>query len=335
MTSQPAGLHDVCPRMFAAPSPSNADDALLALGRALRTAEYRFTTVTPATHSRVNSRPENEEAHSLADVFGWSRPFRPDILPPSLLDAMDKARVLVREAGRCRCTVRASTLQGELFFHSAFPTTAPDAVFFGPDTYRFANAIALTLRDLGRATGRPIRRAVDIGCGAGPGGILVAKALPDTEVFMVDINEAALRLARVNARLAGTVTAQARTGDLLTHLDGTFELLVANPPYLVDPAGRAYRHGGGPLGAGLSLAILNAALERLSPGGRLMLYTAAAVVNGEDTFRAAVSARLAPAEVQWTYQEVDPDVFGEELDAEAYRRVERIAAVVLTVEQHG
>ena len=317
--------------MVAAPSSPASEDALLALGHALRDAGYRFTTVTPDTHARVNKRPENAEARSLADVFGWSRPFRPELLPPPMRGIMETAGVLVRDGARCRSAVRVSSLDGELFFHSAFPTTAADSVFFGPDTYRFAAAIrsALRMRD------RPVRRAVDIGCGAGPGAIVAAKARAGAEVFMVDINEAALRLARINARLAGAANVEACRSDLLKHIDGRFDLIVANPPYLVDPAQRAYRHGGGPLGAGLSLAILDTALERLSPGGTLVLYTGAAVLNGADPFRAAAADRLSRSAARWTYREMDPDVFGEELEAEAYRNVDRIAAVVLTVEQDG
>ncbi|MFT8246188.1 methyltransferase [Roseomonas sp. BN140053] len=313
-------------------SPRHDDDAaLLSLGQALREAGYHFTTITPATHARVNARPENAQARSLADVFGWSRPFQPELLPSSLLQLMERSGVLIRGDQFCRCAVRASTLDGELFFHSAFPTTALDSVFFGPDTYRFAAAIAHALRGRDRL----VQRAVDIGCGAGPGGIVAAKILPQAEVFMVDINEAALRLARINARLAGLAGVTARHSNLLTSLEGEFDLVMANPPYLVDPSERAYRHGGGPLGAGLSLAILDTALERLSPGGTLVLYTGAAVVNGDDPFRAAAAARLARGRVRWTYREVDPDVFGEELEAEAYRHADRIAAVVLTVEQDG
>ena len=284
----------------------HADDPLLApllaLGQALRDAGHRFTTTTPATHARVNARPGNEEAHDLAGIFGWSRPFRPDTVPAPLLRLMEQAGVLRRDGALCRSTVRASTLHGELFLHSAFPTTAADAVFFGPDTYRFADAVLHALRN----RTRPVRRAVDVCCGAGPGGIVVAKALPGAAVFMADINDAALRLARVNARLAGTPGAEARHSDLLTALDGSFDLIVANPPYLVDPAERAYRHGGGPLGAGLSLAILDAALDRLAPGGTLALYTGVAVVKNEDPFRTAAAGRLARGGLQWTYREIDP-----------------------------
>ena len=66
-----------------------------------------------------------------------------------------------------------------------------------------------------------------------------------------------------------------------------------------------------------------------------MLYTGAAVVNGVDPFRAAAAERLERSEAAWTYREVDPDVFGEDLEAEAYRHTDRIAAVVLTVQQNG
>ena len=81
----------------------------------------------------------------------------------------------------------------------------------------------------------------------------------------------------------------------------------------------------------MSLAILDAALDRLAPGGILLLYTGAAVVNGMDPFRDAAAARLAGADAAWAYEELDPDVFGEELEGGAYAEADRIAAVLLTV----
>lgn len=106
---------------------------------------------------------------------------------------------------------------------------------------------------------------------------------------------------------------------------------MANPPYLLDASERAYRHGGGMLGAGLSLAIVDAALERLEAGGSLLLYTGVAMVEGGDPFLARIRERLASREWDWDYQELDPDVFAEELDSPAYREAERIAVVGLRV----
>ena len=319
---------------------SAPDDALLRLAAALRDGGYRFVTPTPATHALVNRRPGNAWARDARDVFGWSRPFRDGVLAPDLVALMREAGVLAPAGGEgegWRSLVRLSSLAGSgdrggdrggddlLFLHSAYPTDAADAVFFGPDTSRFAAALGAHLA----SNPAPVRRAVDIGCGAGPGAVLIALAHPGAEVLAVDINDAALRLTRVNAALAGAGNVVACRSDLLKGVDGAFDLIVSNPPYLVDPGARAYRHGGGPLGAGLSLAIAAEAPARLAPGGTLLLYTGAAVVNGTDPFRAAVADRLSGRGVGWTYRELDPDVFGEELMGGAYGDADRIAAVVL------
>ncbi|MGZ8853315.1 MAG: SAM-dependent methyltransferase, partial [Thermoanaerobaculia bacterium] len=59
--------------------------SLVRLGRLLRDSGYRFTTITPESHARVNRRAGNERARSLRDVFGWSRPFDASLLPPAML----------------------------------------------------------------------------------------------------------------------------------------------------------------------------------------------------------------------------------------------------------
>ncbi|KQQ89098.1 methyltransferase [Massilia sp. Leaf139] len=299
-------------------------DALLALGQALLRAGYQFTTVTPATHRRVNGRPENAWARDLRGVFGWSRPFRADAIAPEIVDLMRRAGVLDEREDRLCARVRASTIGTRLYFHSAFPTHEEDAVFFGPDTYRYVAALKREMDTLA-----PPRRAVDIGAGGGPGAIEVAARFPDAETIAADINERALLLAGVNARLAGTANVSARHSDLLKDLDGEFDLVLSNPPFILDPDKLRYRHGGDMRGAGLSLQIVEAALERLRPGGTLLLYTGIAIVDGCDEFLAAIRPRLEAACSQWRYEELDPDIFGGQLDCEGYEEVDRIAAVWL------
>ena len=308
-------------------SSESRNRALFDLLAELKLAGYGFTTVSPATHARVNARPENASAADLRGIFGWSRPFRREILPAPVLAAAQAAGALVPDGEAWRSLVRVSSLGGDLYLHSAYPTRDANAVFFGPDTYRFARACAAWLTP---EKARRLRRAVDIGTGAGPGAIVVAKAAPQAEVEMVDINDDALWLAQVNARGAGARNVAARRSDLLGGVAGEYDLIVSNPPYLNDPLERAYRHGGGPLGAQLSLRILDAALGRLAPGGTLLLYTGVAIVKAVDPFRQEAEERLRDTRVRWSYDEIDPDVFGEELDTRAYDRAERIAAVLLT-----
>lgn len=306
-------------------SEQSRDDALLALGRELVATGYRFTTITQASHRRVNARPENAWARTINDVLGWSRPFRDGMLPAAILDLMRAAGIVVPHQDGWRSTLRASTIDDRLFFHSAYPTSADDAVFFGPDTYRFIRAVDACLE----AAGTPVVRAVDIGCGAGPGAVTVGRYFPTAEVIGADINAQALRLTRINSELAGLTNVVARESNLLGSLDGQFDLIISNPPFVHDPDERTYRHGGGELGAGLSLAIVDAAISRLSWGGALVLYTGVAIVDGEDPFLREAGARLDRAGLTWVYEEIDPDIFGSELSGEAYASVDRIAAVLL------
>jgi release factor glutamine methyltransferase len=305
--------------------------AVLALARAVRETGYSFTTVTPASHAHVNARPRNAEAKSLRDVFGWSRPFRAGLLPEPILSLMREAGAVVKDGPLLRPAIRFSSLDGEFFAHSAYPPSAADAVFFGPDTMRFASAVIAHLE----ARTAPVRRAVDLGCGSGAAGICIAKRAPGAEVVLVDINPAAMRAARVNARLAGTEGVAVRRSDMLRDVEGSFDLIVSNPPFMIDTAARAYRHGGGPLGAGLSLAVAEQAVERLAPGGSLVLFTGAAIVEGEDPFREAVADLCTRTGLDWRYSEFDPDEYGEELATEAYDAVERLALVVLTATRPG
>ncbi len=106
--------------------------------------------------------------------------------------------------------------------------------------------------------------------------------------------------------------------------------IIANPPYLADPLARTYRDGGGILGTGLSIRFVRESLARLAPGGQLVLYTGAPIADGVDRFAAAARPLVHAARAEVVYEEIDPDVFGDELDSPAYGEVERIAAVVLS-----
>ncbi|MDB5854986.1 MAG: HemK family modification methylase [Herminiimonas sp.] len=300
-----------------------ADLALLHLGSLLRTEGYRFTTITPASHARVNARPSNRLARDNAGVFGWSRAFERETVSAAVFDAMEAAGILQKDGDYWRSSLRLSSLGDLLFFHSAFPTDAKDAVFFGPDSYRFAAAIQNLLdEDIAFNT------AIDVGCGAGVGAILVAAEGAALKVIASDINDAALRLTQVNAALNG-VTVTTVHSDILESCEGSFELILANPPYIMDAAGLAYRDGGSDFGAGISMKLIEQGHARLAPEGRLLLYTGSAIVDGRDPLREWVEAQFPRSTASWEYGELDPDVFGEELSKDAYETVDRIAVVVL------
>lgn len=286
----------------------------------LRGVGYAFVTPTPLTHARVLERATMAGARDVRGIFGWSLPFEPELLPPDVLDALRSVDELEPAGdGRLRSRIRVATCDGDYFVHSAYPTVAVDSVFFGPDSYRFVRLIAAEAR--GRRSGR----VLDIGAGSGVGAIAAARAMPGSALVMTDINPKALRYAGVNAAAAQVQVEQLLLGGDLSAVAGLVDFAVANPPYIIDDGHRAYRDGGALHGGAVSVAMTDMALQRLAPGGRFVLYTGSAIIDGHDALRAELE-KLAHG-FTWTYRELDPDVFGEELERPAYGDVERIAVV--------
>jgi release factor glutamine methyltransferase len=76
-------------------------------------------------------------------------------------------------------------------------------------------------------------RVADIGTGSGAIAVTLARELPLPEVHAVDISPDALQVATANAiRLAGPVSVVFYEGDLTEPLEGQFDILTANLPYV-------------------------------------------------------------------------------------------------------
>jgi methylase of polypeptide subunit release factors len=312
--------------------PTAADQALARLLAQLKSRGYRFVTPTPATHARVVKRPAMQQARDLRGVLGWSLAFDTDILEPEVLETLMAADGLEPAGkGRFKSRFRVSSLGEDLYLHSAFPTDEEDAVFFGPDSYRFAHLISAELASRPAADGA---RLVDVGAGAGVGGIVAAKACVSLRVAMTDINPLALWLARINAEAAG-VEASFHLGPSLEPIDGAVDLILANPPYMIDTSGRDYRDGGDMHGAEIACEIAKDAVARLAPDGRFILYTGSAIIDGTDPLAQALTRLAEGADCELRYWEIDPDVFGEDLAKEPYRDVERIAVVGAVMTRRG
>jgi len=323
--------------------------ALVALGSWLHENGYAFVTPTPETHRRVlarrGERPSRDAMSVVRDALGWNRPVRLDELP-SPLRALGEAAELWRtvDGERVQSRVRFSTLEAGgrrfPFVHSRYPTSDHDAVFFGPDTYRFVAAARRTVAEA--------RRLVDVGCGTGAGGLVLADRAD--EVVLADVSPRALALAEVNLALARKLRlipeatkVSLHLSDILAGVPGDVDVVIANPPYLVDAqrssgdasggerVGRLYRDGGGKLGTALAARIVTEGLARVAGagGGQVLLYTGVPIVAGVNVLEEQLRTLLRDTSAQATWEELDPDVFGEELEGAAYAETERLAVVLL------
>ncbi len=301
-----------------------ARPVLLSLLAALQARDYTFVTATPATHARVLKRPDRQQARELRYILGWSLPFAPDVIDRDVLALLEAADAVEHASdGLLRARLRVSQVEGTLFLHSAYPTTAQDSVFLGPDSHRFAQWITAQIKP-------GVRSVLDYGAGAGVGGIVAAQAAGGAHLTLADVNPKALFLASINAEHAG-LSHETKLVTAPREVAGAFDLMVTHPPFMIDTEGRAYRHGGDLYGGQLSLDWSLQGLDLLGPGGQLILHTGVSIVHGRDVLRDALHERLPRHDVTMTYRELDPDIFGDEMDNPAYAQVERIAAIGLVL----
>lgn len=127
---------------------------------------------------------------------------------------------------------------------------------------------------------------VDLCSGSGPIACAVDTETP-AQVVAVDASPAAVALTRANLGAVGKLPVRVEQGDirdpgLLADLDGTVDVVVANPPYVPpdavpnDPEVRDHDpdlalYGGGVDGLALPAAVVTAATRLLRPGGLLVM----------------------------------------------------------------
>jgi release factor glutamine methyltransferase len=76
----------------------------------------------------------------------------------------------------------------------------------------------------------PGDHVLDLGCGSGVNTLFCAPVA--REVMAVDISAAAVRNTAENCRLQGVTNIVLRQSDMFSQVDGKFDLIVANPPYI-------------------------------------------------------------------------------------------------------
>ena len=92
---------------------------------------------------------------------------------------------------------------------------------------------------------------LDIGCGFGPIAVALAMACPSAKVTAIDVNDRAIELTRLNAKLSGVVVDALRPDDVPQ--DRLFDQIWSNPPIRI---GKSALH-----------ELLATWLTRLKPGG--------------------------------------------------------------------
>lgn len=76
----------------------------------LQKENYRFTSISPVSHEKVNNRTECFMAGDLVDIFGWNRPFKRETITDASFDLMQSAGIAVKAemGGKVYCVFPVS-----------------------------------------------------------------------------------------------------------------------------------------------------------------------------------------------------------------------------------
>ncbi len=123
-------------------------------------------------------------------------------------------------------------------------------------------------------------RALDLGCGWGPVGVMMAVRWPGAEIVMADLNARAVELATRNLAANG-LSAAVFQGDGFSNVPGSFDLIAMNPPIR---AGKAviYR-------------LFDESAGRLKPGGAL--YAVMRKQQGAESAQRHLMERMGRVEI--------------------------------------
>ncbi len=124
-------------------------------------------------------------------------------------------------------------------------------------------------------------RIADLGTGSGAIALAIASERPACDIHATDVSEAAIALAKENAKCLGLSTVSFHLGSWCNPLSGSFNVIISNPPYIAanDPHLKqgdcrfeprdALCPGSDALGA--FRVIAEQSVHRLGAGGWLML----------------------------------------------------------------
>lgn len=178
-----------------------------------------------------SSTPRLDAEVLLAEVLHATRvDLYTNLQQPLNKEEVDAYRELIR---RRSLGEPVAYITGRAFFRTLTLIVNPAVLVPRPETEHVVEAAIRYLMEGEWGPRQP--EVLDVGTGSGAIAIALATSYPDIRITAIDASEAALQVARENARVADAAEEiEFVRSDLCDDLDPThtFDLIVSNPPYI-------------------------------------------------------------------------------------------------------
>lgn len=243
---------------------------------------YESSSVAPMFY-RAFAR-KNADVMPLFEAFAInrvvSRQSLERVMPAGLVERLITLGVLVPSEGGWLSRLTATPVGSRIFFHDnslIFEHEKPDHVFLGRCSTRLAERVAEA------HAGRRFGRGLDLCTGSGVQAMNMSGACD--QVVGGDVNLRALAYARANAQVNGVKNATFVRSDLFTSIEGKFDIITANTPFLLLPEGsKALSGNGGHLGIELAVRLFEGLDAHLEPGGLSLVVASTVIIDGRNVF---------------------------------------------------
>jgi hypothetical protein len=226
---------------------------------------------------------QKPEAVALYDVFHLgqhaTRAELSRLLGGELVSELEARQVLVPAGGKLVSRARASGFAPIIVISdtpSIHEHEKSSFVFCGRCSSRLVEAVRADLAESPRGG-----RSLDLCTGSGIQALNGAASFE--EVWGGDLNPRAVAFATANAAANGIAHARFVESDLFAKVEGTFDLITANTPFLLlDEGSKALDGYGGKYGMEVELRLYEALDRHLRPGGTSLIVASSAFVDGRN-----------------------------------------------------